>query len=635
MRLIRTRNASPEHFEHNIIACDETGWDPQKLTEATLQKVKCGDSDFIVNKAKAVLTKYQIVPAKDQVLCTNLLAFVSPKYLRDGSETGPVNADKVDKMLKGTLKLFRKKYGDRLLCSMLHRDEANPHISLYVVPLVEKSIASRGRKKKSESETVKPRKKKWCLSCYDSFTPDRTLYYDDENGKRRRGRIPGTCSLLQEEYASALRDEGLDVQRGVVKEQNQPSLEYETTNTRYKRLSEPVADIQSLNDQELREWAIKNAPLAAESQRAREERNYYQCEAAAAQNQLRDLQKQVADSQRTIAVEAVVTALMGIDARPPSSEQPVEVGTESYSVKSEFLLPSGQKIGITDGNGFVNLTPDIPFLGQGEKRRKGKGAIDVVSFLTGWTFQEATEWIADEFSDDIAKTATVQALDLANRDLLREARKGYSNSIAKELENSVETTWPQVREQMVKTFRINAKEIDILHRNQWIHSNKYSHAVFKKGCWNDAEELERTGVIVVDLNHPETPIKETGEGLGFIESPKPKKAIVCASPLEGLVIKSNPDFFSHSVFVIGQQRDKGTLKTVEKIFKGFKKAMLLADASNEIGRNLAGWVKEHFPGIDSLPIPKGFTSWLEWRQKADSAQPPPRSQMDLPLPSGI
>lgn len=620
MRLIDTPNACMEHFDSNVIICDETDWNPQTLTENVCDKSGCREPDFIEKKAKHVLEKYGITVAKDQVLCTNLLAFVSPEYLRNGDISAKLDREKVQKMLNGTIKMFRKKFGDRLLCVVLHLDESNPHFSAYVVPLIEKSVKPRGRRKKANRSQEKPSETKWRLSCCDLFTPDRTEIGHDPSDKLKKTRIQGTCSLLQDEYAEALRQEGLDVQRGVVRASVGPALEYESNKIRYRRMTEPVAEIDSMSDAVLRAWAKKAAQLASEAQRAKHERDYYQKEAANAQQSLAFHKKAQADAARDIPVADIISALFSVE--PYSTDD--LTGNESTATSTQkgdtpgerYLLPNGQRIQILENNRFENLTPEIPFGGLGAKRKRGQGALDAVQFLTGWSFEDALDWIADTMGVFSATRACSfhikQRLAETPTDADRLSRKEHAALIRAELVTRNDSKWDQVRKRVVSEWKLAPEIVDQLHEQGWLASNVRGHLLIRNGAYTAQSQIVAEGVFVIDIANPDIVLLEESDSGVFMDISKEGKGLIlCSSPVDALALRQDAAHAKETIIAVGKTPPTPEVqKLLTKLVRAHGNVIQLSEDKTSRGAVVAKWCRALFPSAKSLILPREHKTWL-------------------------
>lgn len=651
MRLIETPNADRKRFGLNLVACKESDWKLKELSKENLETLGCRDPEFIEKKAKEAIEEKGVRVRQDQVKVAMLLMAVSPEYLRDGDAIkGKLNPEKVRRWALGSVGFLRKKFGDQLLSVVIHRDESNPHLSAYIVPLQEKKTGIRGPRKKKDKDKAKARKTMWCLSAKSLFTPDPYIKEEEigKDGKERVRKIrteKGTCSQLQDEYAQSLREAGLDVRRGVRRAPHQQGLEHETNKIRYERLTAPIEDIKNLSPDELRQWAIDAAPQAEESRRAKIERDHYQQAAATAQAQVEDLEKELQNAQRSLPVAEVLAKLFGINPRMENNPNPEEI-TQSQNqgqTKLLFILPTekgGQKISVdTKTNRFENLTPDLPFLNSqsnptANKRTKGKGAIDAVSYLTGWNIEEATEWIADNFDTTKAKRAIAEKveeqIEKTRDDDSRQIRAAFALKISKELETPDPSQWEKVAKHLELAFYFPPESFETLRSSNWLSANKFGHLLCTKGRWDKEDDIIPTGKIIIDLNNPEVPLKETGDnGLVFMHERASNEVIFCSNPLDGLALRSSPDHLHASIFVVGenpsQEKTKPAITRITSALRNIK----FAENLTNTGRKLQSWFEKNFPKIPILKLPQGFNSWVDFHCRPKVRNPDQHPHLQL------
>lgn len=664
MRTIETANADKNRFKENVIVCEETGWKAEKLTKETIKKTGCRNDDFISKKVNDYIAKNHTGDKirDNAVRACMLLSAVSPQYLRDMSQMEwddyqreikmsgagklkPLNDEKVVIWERATIKFYRKKFGDRVMAIVFHYDESNPHCTVYIVPMIEKTVTKRGNNYKDPNRKRETRVVK-TLCAKEIFTPDDNIWQPGkmlENGTKTRGEYillaRGTCSLMQDEYANHLREYGLEVRRGNRRSANQLPLEHEENRVRYDRSQTAIEEIKALPDSELRPFLEAKAANMADADRLRIERDHHQI--IAADNQERahklelkttELELKISDSQRELSVTEVISKLTGLDPIEPD-EGPMPPGPGSppknkrKDIQSEFLLPDGMRLGITNQNGFENLTPDVPFLGKNAKRLKGKGALDAIMFLTGWEFTEASAWIADNFStEEAAKVVTRIVREDLNRnrdDDDRVRRKNHAEIIAHNLETPDKSQWEATKQALLRTFKFREAVIDSQHNAKWIEANKYGHLVFMKGNWDENNHIISTGKIIVDPKNPTVTLKETGDnGLYFDIDQQATKVVICSSPMDALAIRSTPEHYASTVVVVGKNPSDKTIAAIGRIVKKHRGIKVLAENLTAAGQRLAAWMHEHFPQIETLPLPKGFQNWLDYhrpRLKSDSA----------------
>lgn len=602
MRLIETANAEKEKFTKNQIVCSETEWKKEFLTDDTIIKTGCKSPDFITRKAQELLKWRDIKPRNDQVKIAMLLQMVSPEFLRDGNALGTMNSEKVEKWKEATLQYMTEKFGDCLLAIMFHDDETNPHATAYVVPLIKKEVRQRGRKKKMEKAVPKKTSKKWCLSCADLFTPDPYTLEKEANGKVKKTIIgKGTCSLMQDEYAEALQQAGLKIRRGVRRAPFQRGLENETNRARYERLSAPPADIENLSEQELRLWAIDAAIQAAESHRTRIERDHYQIAAA-------DSQKMLADSQRNLPVETVIAALTGMDPRAYSGEK-------KDRIQLEFLLPTGQRIGILKGNYFQNLTPDIPFAGGNGKRQTGHGGIDAVRYITNWNHQGALEWFTDNFGKVALKNAVMEKaeyqVESSTENPERKIRKNNAQKTIDELAVPDASRWPELLQEIVNKFHLPLMTVEKCHQSGFLFSNKFGHMIFSTECFDKKINVIPAGTLIFHPDYPEIPLKEVGK-IGIFSSSRDtrQRSIFCSHPLDTLVFLADPRRQKDNIIFVGQNPENFLRSFIKK---RCVPNSLLVDNHSAAGVCLKSLLEDISKTTEILTPPKGFNSWFAYQ----------------------
>lgn len=623
LRFIDTPNANSKLLKRNAFVSAKTGWGPMSATKENLAKIGITGPEYLADMAKEMIAQKGIKIQKNHVKVSMLMCAVSPEFLRDGDLEGKINSDKVRKWAEGTVKYLSEKYGDALISVVFHFDEMNPHASAYLVPMVEKNIKDTGRPRKGMVNQPRESTREWRLSHKDLFTRDQKILGIDPSGNKKLVRIEkGTCSQMQDDYAEALQRMGLDVQRGIRKSAEQQALEYETNKERYRRLlaKNTTKQIDELRDDQLREWILERAPAIEEVERARTERDHYQIAAGAAQQTSAKLEKNLADMRRELPVEDVVKKLIGLDPLSPdeNSSAPPEPGApkKRKDIQMEFLLPSGMRLGITNNNGFENLTPEIPFEGKNSKRLRGNGALDAVMFITGWSFKDAGEWITDNYSSEEAGKLIAKRYKenfehkKDNEERIR--RKNHAETIARELETPDESKWEFVKQTLLQTYKFREAVINSQHDANWIDANKYGHLVFNKGGWDENGHIISTGKIIVDPKNPTVTLKETGDGLHFDIDQQASKAVICSSPMDALAIRSTPEHYTSTVVVVGKNPNENTIKALQRIITKHKGIKVLAENLTTAGQRLAAWMRNHFPAIETILLPTGFQNWFDF-----------------------
>jgi hypothetical protein len=637
LRFIEALNANSKLRATNQILCAKTNWKPLSATKENLKRIGIKGPEFLAEMAIGMIAKKGIVVQENHVKAAMLMAAISPEFLRDGNLDNEINPEKSRKFVEGTTSFLQKKYGDRLLMMVYHGDEQNPHISAYVLPLIEKKIKAMGRPVKGMESQPREIRLEWRLSFADFFRRDKRIVKVDPSTKETKfiGYEHGPCTVLQDEYAEELMKNGLEVQRGVRKADEERALNYETTKERYDRLRTPPTEIEGMDFEKLRKWASQIIPVVKEVVRARRERDHYQKAAGHHQQRATTLEKTLAGLQREIRVEDVIKKLTGLDPNEPGfADGPGTDGISSPNkrrkdIELEFLLSNGQRIGVTNDNAFENLTPEIPFPQPNTKRSKGRGAISTVKYLTGWDHPQATAWLADNFGDDVASQEIARLFReeiSVDRDEPTRVRRNYhAVETIVDLQTPDDSQWPDACRTLTETFRFRNESFDELRKSEWIAANRHGHFVFQKLQISDTG-LVPAGSFVVDPSHPAINLCETGDGL-HINPGEDDKLIVCATPTDALAIKSSPENHNATVVAIGGNPTEATIATLSHLIKNHRGIKLLAENLTMAGQRLAAWIALHFSTLTKLPLPEGFAHWLDVHRLA----PPEHTAADLEI----
>lgn len=635
MRLIETANADPDRFVQNTIVCEETDWEPAPLTKETIEKTGCNRPDFVAKKAEAFIKKNHTGDKirENSVRVCMLLSAVSPQFLRDMStpkwneyltatrmgedyELSPLNESKVKLWKRATLEYYRNKYDNRLMCVMFHEDELNPHCTAYLVPLIEKQVITRGPRFEDPTKNKKIRTVK-TLCAKELFSPDPKIWTRGKKGKRGEWTVfgQGTCSQMQDEYANFLRDNGLDVRRGNRRNPNQPALKHETNRERYKRTLDAIESIQAIPDSELRPFLEAKASEMADATRLRVERDHHQLIAADNQEKsekleakIADLEASIADSMRDLPVAEVIQVITGAepivgkksDSASGANKKSGSQSEKSDGARIEFRLTNGQQIAVnTESNRFENLTPNIPFHGEGSKRKSAAGSINAVMYLTGCSYEMAIGCLATHFDSEAAKRAAAKKCEAD----MQEAKK--------RLVEPDESKWPELFAKL-RSWKIDENAIQLARSTAEITANSEGQFLFTKKFWNENVEDKQTGSIIVDPMFPCAEAIETGEDgvFGLIQT-EAKRTIFCASPLDALAIKSTDEYRDANVFSIGKNPGENTRQTLKLFFGIHPDTVFYAENLLTAGRKITDWIAENFGEvIKLLPLPKGCRDWL-------------------------
>jgi hypothetical protein len=487
---------------------------------------------------------------------------------------------------------------------------------------------------------LKPRETRieWRLSFADYFRRDKRILEIDHATKEMKfvRYERGLCTILQDEFAKELCNHGLDVQRGIRKADEERALDYETTKERYDRLRTPPTEIEGKDFAALHKWAKQVIPVIRELPRAQKERDHYQKAAGHHQQRAATLEKALAAMQREIPIEEVIKKLTGID--------PHEFGLDDVlgadgtnppkkrrkDIELEFLLTNRQRIGITNDNGFENLTQEIPFPGRNSKRFKGRGAISAVKYIMDWNHSQATEWLADVFGDDAASgevARTFREKVSKNRgDPDRVQRMNHAQQVILDLQNPDDSRWPDACRALTETFQLRREPVEELRRSEWISANRHGYFIFQK-LQITATGLTLTGSLVVDSQHPSIILSDIGEGL-HIQPGDDKQLIICATPMDALAIKSSGANRDATVVTIGGNPSEATQATLRHLIENHRGIKLIAENLSMVGQRLAVWIGLHFSTLGKLALPSGRANWLDVHRLAPPGYATAHPKMD-------
>jgi Plasmid recombination enzyme len=636
-RFMNTPNADMNLIGTNMVFCKKTKWQRIAATHENLRRIGIKSEFSVPYRAEKMLRRLKVPVQKNSIVATALMLTVSPEHFRDGNLENKVNDEKLEKYINGTMKFLRKRFGNRLLLVCLHMDEMNPHISAYILPLIKKEMKKEGRPKKGEEHRKREIRVETRLGHTEMFTRDKLILEKTDNPAIQiiKEVIPGTCSILQDEYTDSLNDEGLDVMRGAKHEPGQPRLKHVSAKKQYERMirgmkgaEEEIAKLKDLSRKEIEELLRQAIAVATEADNLRIQRDHYQNLAAAKDERISRLEKNIADSMRELSVAEVIEAVTGIQPLHHKSNGNPLVRHGSNKVKkinieTEFHLPNGQRIGVDNAkNSFENLTPEIPFRGEGAKRQTGTGSINAVMYLTGSTYDSAMARLAAIFGNESVQRAVVKKTDLEIDD--------KKNTLLV----PDESHWPEL---LVKLKAMNIREdvVELARASTGITANCDGHILFRKKTWDEKGNEKPSGTVVVDPHFPEATVMETGgddtfmlmdSGMdehGRMIDPRMKHVVVCATPMEALAIKSLKEHRKANVMAIGRNPGQVARQTVKFMADIHPGRMYFADNLLAHGRHVAAWLAEHFSAIiQKLPLPVNFRTWTGLQTAPETTVPP-------------
>ncbi len=626
-RFMLTPNAETKLTGTNLVFCKKTKWKPLKATHKNLRKIGIKNPFSIPARAEKILRRMKVQVQDNSIVATALMLTISPEVLRNGSTANEVNGEIQEKYVQGTIKFLRKKFGNRLLLACLHLDELNPHISAYILPLIKKQMKKSGRSKSGEKGKKRESRTETRLGHTEMFTRNRHIYEKTPGTEIKvlKEVIPGSCSIMQDEYAAALQNEGLNVIRGVRVEPRKPRLIHETSKKQYERMmrgvknaDEVIARFRELKPEEQEEIIRHHIAVATEAENFKNQRNVYQVLGTEKDRNIAELEKKLADSMRELSVAEVIEALTGISPTYPDAKDKsvVRHGANKgrmLKIDCEFLLPSGQRIGVEHArNSFENLTPEIPFQGEGAGRWSGSGSINAVMYITGCGFDSAMARLANLFGDGAIHKAVVKKID---EDL---AHKKNTLLIPDD------SRWPELLAKL-KAMKIHDEVISQVKTENTIAASHEGNILFTKQKWGGSGDQSSPGMFVVDPAFPGAPVMESGEDDTFIIMDNSfaelgegkvnkieKDCIICATPIDALAVKSHADHRNAHVVAIGRNPGASAKEAIVFFKEECPNRLYFAENLLDHGKKIAEWLAEHFAGaIRTIPLPANCRSWIE------------------------
>jgi len=243
-----------------------------------------------------------------------------------------------------------------------------------------------------------------------------------------------------------------------------------------------------------------------------------------------DLQRQIA------AVKADHDKLMHRLRTIPLDEVLLKLGFNQRVTgqPNQFHLPDERVIEITQSS-FIDLTGRFG-LGKMSERKRGKGALDLTMFVTGWDFALAQKWLGKTFGVESAVNESAEHLA---KDLERKTTDAESRAFTYQPRSPFEpdeVQWRQVRQVLATERGLDPQLLDDLQRKSLIDANKAGSLVCVK-----LNKRSFVGGLALGLKpNPLTGTtslyqSQDDDGYPFvIGTPQDAMAAVVSSPLEAL-----------------------------------------------------------------------------------------------------
>lgn len=355
---------------------------------------------------------------KNAVHAIEFLLTASPEYFRPESpeQAGYWEKERLEAWVPQASKWLEQTFGkDNVVSSVLHLDEATPHISAFVVPIVS---TDRGDKLSA---------KHWC------------------DGRK-------ALAKLQDSYADTVKEIGLRRGiRGSTAKHVRISQFYGSMNSsvpfKLVRIQPPPRF--SLNPKEWADTESKRIALvyAKQTRPAREAKE----ELDLAKRQLKETRatltrlegfEKIADRVRDIPLQRVAAAL---DLAPVPGDPSKYKGTNcTLSLNSTQFYDHRAEQG-------------------------GGGAIDLVMYVCQANFKEAVAWLADTFGVEAAAAASMASKLRCVKDEVAAAQKASGRPYLPPSPDAAR--WPHVREWLVQTRCIPEHLVDLIYEKGALYAD--------------------------------------------------------------------------------------------------------------------------------------------------------------------
>ena len=496
----------------------------------------------------------------------------SPEYFRPDApaQYGLVYAERLNVWVETSVAWLQDRYDDRVINAVLHLDEATPHIQYLLLPLDDKGKL---------------------------------------NYKSLFGGSKYVLSQLQSDYANAVAHLGLTRGREGSKAKHTEVAEYYARTQRVEHTAIPqlpsLEDIQppeppstmarmktenliayakdaavtAVREQMARlEPALaalvkQNDLLTTENARLREEREQLKNSNSQLCQENADF-KTVANQMRELNLDQVLVKMYGATEALNSTPK---------SKTRTFALPDGLSIEYSDNQW------------QSRNGRKGKGAINLVMYLSGYGqdhYQQAVRDMAEIFGDkDIIGSLANYMVDSAPQHAHRISRQNF------QMPEPCKGTWPDVRDHLVNKMKLPPAFIDKLHEDGLIFSDQRLNCVFPRD--------KASGVFKIGSGAK--PFSQTlgKDGEAFVMHGTDNKLYIVDSPMEALSLKlMHPD---STILATGgfMQAEK------VKPYIG-QKEVFISQGQAGIAKEVSKFFRDHIPNA-KLIQPNMGKSWHECR----------------------
>lgn len=523
------------------------------------------------------LASEKIVPRKNGVIGAEILMTFSPEMTLHIGWKAWAN---------DSMNWAEQRWGaENILHATLHRDETTPHLHLFLLPIVERSKARKWKFQKAVSyKKVFGGNGDIAVQRLSQLQSD----YADEVGKKHgleRGVKGSKRKHIPVKKLRALSDE-VSAEEKKAQEELRASVsatmvEFEAATS----FSDPdywrekirlaLENVRRVGEDQLRKFsdAAKRSWRADQYER---ERKIFsgKIESLSVENtSLHEAAAKYSAEARAIPLLPVLEKLTSATLEWPSAE----------SLKPICALPSGDVLEIDlDSNWFRSISGSPRGQGTMASRRGGRNAIDLVIYITGWSFDEAVMWLHDCTREGTVAATAQKWCDDQQKSQERDERRDHRISERARNSQCHEDKWPKLLHDFEEQ-QISKMLVEKLREGGLLWANVHGEPVF-------ASDSDESKVIVRSLSGPLWLESNTGEIFDIV-SRTALETIVTEDPLEALRIATQLDKlrpWKPRVLAIGRNRDSKLKDSLRELAR--KSKIMVRD--NRTNFRLIRWLNE-------------------------------------------
>lgn len=510
---------------------------------------------------------------KNAVMGVDVFLGASPEFF-EGDGFGDWNPEKVRIFRERGEAFLRAKFGGQIVSMSFHCDEKTPHFQAIVIPLVDGKLNARamfgGREKMI----------RWQDEAAEAFE-DLGLARGVRKSRATHASVRSFYGLISKETPPLPRVrtpapvEPTGGFFGISKEEKeryeaQKKKRQAEMNTRARAAIEGYDPVQS--KAKVVDLAEKRIREVQETLVAKDE------EVQKLEGEVQMLRATV-DEMRGIDLGRVITEMFAGELEERSKEGHA---TRMYRV-------GGAKIGVTQ-KGEVQLWIDN--LGGGS----GRGAIDLVKYLSKCDFKSAVRLLDERFGEATAGKAIVEKARETASEMIRQAREGSPSLPAPD-----DGQWPKVRSYMEKVRGIPERIIDGLKNTGKVYADHLANLVFRR---------ENGGAFLRGTSGPFKQTRGGKEAGPFLIDGLEHETVLCESPIDAISYRAlRPE--SGRILALG-----GNLLSPGDVRKWIRGEVVLAFDRDQAGEKMALRAVDELKGVNMRrDVPDG-KDWNEDLQMA-------------------